>query len=169
LKFGKELIQVAQRLGWHPQEIPDHRDVLLIISAFILGAFLNEFTWIGALPYSLLCHGTILRSDIHGLAGACKYAAVAFAITLVFRIMTNFWEIGEITRRVMAVKKWAALAVINAEGVFHASGGDIAIATQALEESAVGFVYYECGRTDDGAWYFKVFRFMGRLLAEVSC
>jgi hypothetical protein len=69
----------------------------------------------------------------------------------------------------MAVKKWAALAVINAEGVFHASGGDIAIATQALEESAVGFGYYECARTDDGAWYFKVFRFMGRLLAEVSC
>ena len=154
-KFGREFGLVAQRLGWLPQEIPDHRDVCLIISAFILGAFFNGFTWIGALPYSFLRHGTILRSDIHGLAGACKYAAVAFAITLAFRIATNFSEIGEITCRVMAVKKQAAEAVTNAEGAFRANGGDIAIAKRVLEESAVGFRYYECGRTDYGAWYFK--------------
>ena len=109
----------------------------------------------GALPYSLLRHGTILRSDIHGLAGACKYAAIAFTITLAFRIGTNFYEIREITRRVVAVKERAAEAVINAEEAFHASGGDITAANQALEESAVGFEYYDCGRTDDGAWHFK--------------
>jgi hypothetical protein len=33
--------------------------------------------------------------------------------------------------------------------------GILRLRRRPLEESAVGFGYYEYGRTDDGAWYFK--------------